>query len=123
MIMPDPTLTGSVSMVHAPITALIVGGHHIGSSNGKIGQVPTPLPLQDHEGVRPLLAQSIQTIEGEHSDSIPLGGEVLVTPTGEIILDLPVGMKLVAVVRRGRFKRQPMHGPGLTINTPLGLLG
>ena len=104
MIMPDPTLTSSLSMVHAPITSLIVRGHHIGSSNRKISQVRTPLPFQDHEGGRPFLAQSIQAIEGEHSDSMPLGGQVPLTPTGEIILDLPVGMKLVAVVRRGRTK-------------------
>ena len=123
MIVPDPTLTGSVGMIHAPITPLIVRGHHIGGGNGKIGQVPTPLPFQDHEGGRPLLEQSIQTIEGEHPDSIPLGGKVPLTPTGEIVLDLSIGMKLLAVIRRGWFKRQSMHGLGLTIDTPLGLLG
>ena len=106
MIVPDPTFTGSIGMIHAPITALIVGGHHIGGSNGKRGQVPTPLPFQDHEGGRPLLEQSIQAIEGEHPNPRPLGGKVLVTPTGEIVLDLMVGMKLLAVIRRGRFKRQ-----------------
>ena len=100
MIVPDPTFTGSVGMIHAPITPLIVGGQDIDGGNGKIGQVPTPLPFQDHEGVRKFgfVQQSIQTIECQHPESIPLGGKVLLTPTGEIVLDLMVGMKVLAVV-------------------------
>ena len=122
MIVPDPTLTGSVGMIHAPITPLIVGGQDTDGGNGKSGQVPTPLPFQDHEGVRHLLEQSIQTVECEHPESIPLGGKVPLTPTGEIVLDLMVGMKLLAVVRRGRFKGQPVHCLGLTIDTRLSFL-
>ena len=121
--MPDPTPTRPVGMIHAPITPLIVGGHDIGRSDGKRGQVPTPLPFQDHEGVRPLLAQAIQTIQGEYSNPTPLGGEVLLTPTSQIGLDLRVGMKCLAVVSRERFKRQSMQSPGLTIDARLGLLG
>ena len=122
-IVPDPTPTRPVGMIHAPIATMIMGGHDIGRSDGKRGQVPTPLPFQDHQGVRTLLAQAIQTIQGEYSNPTPLGGEVLLTPTGEIVLDLRVGMKCLAVVHCGRFKRQPMHRPGLTIDTRLGLLG
>ena len=76
MIVPDPTLTGSVGMIHAPITPLIVRGHHIDGGNGKIGQVRAALPFQDHEGVRKsgFVQQSIQTIECELPKSIPFGG-------------------------------------------------
>ena len=125
MIVPDSTPTSPISMIHAPITALIMGGHDIDRGDGKRGQVPAALPFQDHEGVRKpgLLEQSIQTIEREHTQPTPLGGEILLTPTGDIVLDLMVGMKFVAVVSRLRFKWQAMHRLGLTIDARLGLLG
>ena len=43
MIVPDPTTTFSVGMIHAPITAMIVGGHDIDGGHGKIGQVSAAL--------------------------------------------------------------------------------
>ena len=125
MIVPDPTSTFPVGMIHAPITALIVGGHDIDGGDGKMGQVPAALPFQDHDGVRKpgLLEQSIQTIEREHTQPTPLGGKILLTPTADIVLDLMVGMKFVAVVSRVRFKQQAMHRLGLTIDASLDLLG
>ena len=110
-------------MVHTPITALIVGGHDIDGGNGKRGQVRAALPFQDHERGRSLLTQTIQPIKGEHADPWPLKGKVLLTPTSQIVLNLSIGMKLLAVIHRGRFKRQPVHCLGLTIDTRLGLLG
>ena len=77
MIVPDPTPTFPVGMIHAPITALFVGGHDIDGGDGKRGQVPAALPFQDHEGVRQLLEQSIQPIQCEHPEPTALGGEVL----------------------------------------------
>ena len=52
MIVPDTTVTGPVRMIHTPITPLIIGGQDIDRGNGEIRQVPTPLPFQDHEGLR-----------------------------------------------------------------------
>ena len=125
MIVPDSTPTFPIGMIHAPITALIMGGQDIDHGDGKRGQVPATLPFQDHEGVRKprLLEQSIQTIEREHPEPSRLGGEILLTPMGDIILDLMVGMKFVAVVSRVRLKRQTMHRLGLTLDARLGLLG
>ena len=125
MIVPDSTPTFPVGMIHAPITALIIRGQDIDRSGGKRGQVPAALPFQDHEGVRKrgLLEQSIQTIEREHTQPPPLGGEILLTPTGDIVSHLMVGMKWVAVVRCVGFKRQTMHGLGLTVDACLGFLG
>ena len=79
MIVPDSTPTFPISMIHAPITALIMGGDDIDRGDGKRGQVPAALPFQDHEGVRKpgLLEQSIQTIEREDPEPSPLGGEIL----------------------------------------------
>ena len=70
------------------------------------------------------MEQSVQSIEREHTQSSPLGGEMLLTPTGDIVLHLIVGMKvLVVVIRQKGIKRQSMHGLGLTIDAPLSLLG
>ena len=112
-------------MIHAPITALIMGGHDIDRGNGKMGQVLATLPFEDHDGVRKsgFVQQSIQSIQREYPEPTPLGGEILLTPTGDIVLDLMVGMKFVAVVSRLRFKWQAMHRLGLTIDARLGLLG
>ena len=91
MIVPDPT--GSMSVIQTPIATLIIGGQDIDGGGGKRGQVPATLPFQDHEGVRKrgLLEQSIQTIEREHPQPSPLGGEMLLTPTGDIVSHLIVG--------------------------------
>ena len=125
MIVPDSTPTFPVGMIHAAIVTLIIGGQDIDRGGGKRGQVPAALPFQDHEGVRKpgLLEQSIQTIEREHTQPTPLGGEILLTPTGDFVFDLMVGMKFMAVVSRVRFKRQTMHRLGLTIDARFGLLG
>ena len=125
MIVPDPTPTFPVGVIHAPITALIMGGHDIDRGNGKMGQVLAILPFEDHDGVRKsgFVQQSIQSIQREYPEPTPLGGEILLTPTGDIVLDLMVGMKFVAVVSRLRFKWQAMHRLGLTIDARLGLLG
>ena len=92
-----------------PITALIIGGQDIDRGDGKRGQVLATLPFQDHEGVRQFVQPSRQSIHREDPEPSPLGGEILLTPTGDIVLDLMVGMKFVAVVSRVRFKRQTMH--------------
>ena len=126
MIVPDSTPSFLVGMIHAPIATMIVVSHDIDGGNGEIGQVRATLPFQDHEGVgKPgLLEQSIQTIEREHTQPSPLGGEMLLTPTGDIVLDLMVGMKVLAIVIRQKgFKWQSMHRPGLTIDARFGLLG
>ena len=125
MIVPDATPTFLVGMIHAPIATMIVVSHDIDGGNGEISQVRAALPFQDHEGVRKpgLLEQSIQTIEREDPEPPPMGGEILLTPTGDIVFDLMVGMKFVAVVSRVRFKWQTMHRLGLTIDARLGLLG
>ena len=126
MIVPDPTPSCPVGMIHAPIASMIVVSHDIGGGNREIGQVPTPLPFQDHEGVgqRGLMEQSIQSIERVDPDPIPLGGEMLLTPTGDIVSHLFVRMKILAVMNRHkRVKRQAMHGLGLTIDARFGLLG
>ena len=125
MIVPDPTPTCPIRMIQAPIAALIIGGQDIDRGGGKRGQVSAALPFQDHEGVRKrgLLEQSIQTIEREHTQSFPLGGEMLLTPTRDIVSHLIVGMKVLAVVSRVRFEWQSMHRLGLTIDARLGLLG
>ena len=125
MIVPDPTPSCPVGMIHAPIATMIVMSHDIGGGNREIGQVPTPLPFQDHEGVSKLglMEQSIQSIERVNPDPIPLGGEMLLTPTGDIVSHLIVGMKVLAIVHCVGFEGQAMYGLGLTINTRLGLLG
>ena len=126
MIMPNPTPTGLMGMILTPIATMIVVSHDIGGGNREIGQVPTPLPFQDHEGVgqRGLLEQSVQSIERVDPDPFPLGGEMLLTPTGDIVSHLFVGMKVLAVMNgHKRVKRQTMHGLGLTIDARLGLLG
>ena len=126
MIVPNAAPTGLVGMIHAPIVTMIVVSHDIGRGNREIGQVPTPLPFQDHEGVRTpgLMEQPIQSVERVDPDPIPLGGEMLLTPTGDIVSHLFVGMKVwTIVIRQKGFKRQAMHGPGLTIDARLGLLG
>ena len=112
MIVPDPTPSCLVGMILAPIATMIVVSHDIGGGNGEIGQVPTPLPFQDHEGVSKLglMEQSIQSIERVNPDPIPLGGEMLLTPTGEIVSHLFVGMKVLAIVRCVGFEGQAMHG-------------
>ena len=122
MIVPDPTPTLPVCMIHAPIAAVVVGGHDI---DGGDGQVSAALPFQDHHRVRKpgLLEHSIQTIEREDTQPPPFGGEILLTPAGDIIPHLMVGMKFMAVVSGVRFKRQTMHCPGLTIHAGSGLLG
>ena len=48
---------------------------------------------------------------------------MLLTPTGDIVSHLFVGMKVLAIVRCVRFEGQAMYGLGLTINARLGLLG
>ena len=125
MIVPDSTPSFLVGMIHAPIATMIVVSHDIDGGNGEIGQVRATLPFQDHEGVgKPgLLEQSIQTIEREHTQPSPLGGEMLFTPSRDIVSHLIVGMKVLAVVSRVRFEWQSMHRPGLTIDARLGLLG
>ena len=125
MIVPDATPTCPVGVIQAPIAALIIGGQDIDGGGGKRGQVPATLPFQDHEGVRKrgLLEQTIQTIEREHTQPSPLGGEMLLTPSRDIVSHLIVGMKVLAVVSRGRFEWQSMHRPSLTIDARLGLLG
>ena len=107
------------------MAARIVGGHDIDGGNGQISQVRTPLPFQDHEGVRKprVVEQSIQAIHGENTHPPPFGGEILLTPAGDIVSHLMVGMKWVAVVRCVGFKRQTMHGLGLTVDACLGFLG
>ena len=70
------------------------------------------------------MEQSVQSIEREHPQSSSLGGEMLLTPTGDIVSHLIVGMKVLAVVIRQKgFKRQAMHGLGLTIHSGSGFLG
>ena len=126
MIVPNAAPTGLVGMIHAPIVTMIVMSHDIGCGNREIGQVPTPLPFQDHQGVRipGLLQQFSQTIERVDPDPISLGGEMLLTPFGDIIFHLMVGMKVLAVVNGHKgVKRQTMHGLGLTIDARLGFLG
>lgn len=125
MIMPDATPTGSMRMILTPIATMIVVSHDIGGGNREIGQVPTPLPFQDHERVskRGLLQHFSQAVERVNPDPIPLGGEMLLTPTGDIVLDLMVGMKFMAVVSRVRFEWQSMHRPRLTIDARFGFLG
>ena len=125
MMVPHAAPTGLVGMIHAPIVTMIVVSHDIGRGNREIGQVPTPLPFQDHERVskRGLLQHFSQTVERVNPDPIPLGGEMLLTPTGDIVSHLIVGMKVLAVVRGVRFEGQAMHGLGLTIDARLGLLG
>ena len=125
MIVPDATPTCPIRMIQAPIATLIIGGQDIDRGGGKRGQVRATLPFKDHEGVQKLglLEKSIQTIEREHTQSSPLGGEMLLTPTRDIVSHLIVGMKVLAVVGRVRFKRQSMHRPGLTIDARFGLLG
>ena len=112
-------------MIHAPIASMIVMSHDIGGGNGEISQVWAPLPFQDHEGVgkRGLLEHFSQSIERVNPDSIPLGGEMLLTPTGDVVSHLIVGMKVLAIVRCVRFEGQAMHGLGLTIHSGSGLLG
>ena len=125
MIVPDATPTCPIRMFQAPIAALIIGGQDIDRGGGKRGQVPATLPFQDHEGVRKrgLFEQSIQSIEREHPQSSPLGGEMLLTPTGDIVSHLIVGMKVLAIVSCVWFEGQSMHCLGLTIDARLGLLG
>ena len=125
MIVPDPTPTGLMRMIHAPIATMIVMGHDIGGGNREIGQVRATLPFQDQEGVgqRGLMEQSVQSIERVDPDPISLGGEMLLTPTGDIVSHLFVGMKVLAIVRCVWFEGQAMHGLGLTIDARLGFLG
>ena len=123
MIVVDPTPTFPVGMIHAPIAALIIGGQDIDRGDGKRGQVLATLPFLDHEGIRQFVQPSRQSIHREDPEPSPLGSEILLTPTGDIVLDLMVGMKFVAIVSRVRFKWQTMHRPGLTIDASLGLLG
>ena len=126
MIVPDATPACLVGIIHAPIATMIVVSHDIGSGNGEIGQVRATLPFQDHEGIGKsgLLEQFSQPIEREHPQPFPLGGEILLTPIGDIVLELMVGMKLVVIVIRQRgVKRQSMHGMGLTIHARFGLRG
>ena len=126
MIVPDAAPAGLVGMIHAPIVTMIVVSHDIGRGNREIGQVPTPLPFQDHEGVRTpgLMEQPIQSVERVDPDPIPLGGEMLLTPFGDIVVELMVGMKVLAVVNWQKgVKRQTRHRLGLTIDARLGFLG
>ena len=90
-----------------------------------MGQGPAALPFEDHDGVRKsgFVQQSIQSIKREHPSLPRWGGEILLTPAGDIVLDLMVGMECIAVVSRVRFKWQAMHCPGLTIHGGSGLLG
>ena len=69
------------------------------------------------------MEQSIQSIERVDPDPIPLGGEMLLTPAGDIVSHLMVGMKVLAIVRCVRFEGQAMHRLGLTIDARSGLLG
>ena len=113
-------------MIHTPIVTLIVMSHDIDRGNREIGQVPTPLPFQDHEGVRipGFMEQPIQSVERVDPDPIPLGGEMLLTPIDDIVVELMVGMKVLAVVNRQKgVKGQTMHRLGLTIDTRSGFLG
>ena len=124
MIVPDPATAFPVAMIRAPITAMIVGGHDIDGGYGKTGQVPAALTFQDHNRIRKpgLLEHSIQAIEGEDTQPPPFGGEILLTPGGDIVPHLMVGMKFRAVVLcHIRFKRQAMHCLGLTIQSGLGV--
>ena len=126
MIVPDATPTGLVGMIHAPIVTMIVVSHDISGGNREISQVPTPLPFQDHEGVGQsgLMEQSVQSIERVDPDPISLGGEILLTPIGDIVLKLMVRMKVLAVMNWQKgVKRQAVHGLGLTIHARFGLLG
>ena len=120
MIVRDATPTCPIRMIQAPIATLIIGGQDIDRGGGKRSQVRATLPFQDHEGVQKLglLEQSIQTIEREHTQS-----SMLLTPTRDIVSHLFVGMKVLAVVSRVRFKQQSMHRPGLTIDVRFSLLG
>ena len=125
-IVPDAAPTCLVEMIHAPIVTMIVMSHDIGRGNREIGQVPTPLPFQDHEGVRTpgFMEQPIQSVERVDPDPIPLGGEMLLTPIGDIVVELMIGMKVLAVMNRQKgVKRQTMHRLGLTIDASLDLLG
>ena len=109
MIVPDPTTAFSVAMICAPITAMIVGGHDIDGDYGKTGQVPAALAFQDDDRVRKpwLLEQPIQAIEGEDTQPPSFGSEIVLTPAGDIVPHLMVGMKFMAVVLcHKRFKRQ-----------------
>ena len=67
------------------------------------------MPFQDHDRVRNpgLLEQPIQAIEREDTQPPSFGGETLLTPAGDIVPHLMVGMKFMAVVSGVRFKRQP----------------
>ena len=123
MMVPDATPTFLVAMIHTPIASMIVVSHDIGRGNREIGQVWAALPFQDHErvGKLGLMEQSVQPIKREHPQSAPLGGEMLLTPTGDIVSHLIVGMKVF--IRQRRVKRQAMHGLGLTIDERLGFLG
>ena len=126
MIVPDATPTCHVGMILTPIATMIVVSHDIGGGNREIGQVSTPLSFQDHEGVgKPgLMEQSVQPIERKHPYSAPLGGEMLLTPLGDIVLHLMVGMKVfMMVIRQKGVERQAMHRLGLTIDTRSGFLG
>ena len=125
MIVPNTAPTFPMRMIHAPIVTLIVMSHDIGGGNGEIGQVPTPLPFQDHEGVRKrgLLQQFSQTIERVDPDPIPLGGEMLLTPIGDIVMELMVGMKVLAIMNWHKgVKGQTMHCLGLTIDARSSLI-
>ena len=126
MIVPNAAPTSLVGMIHAPIVTLIVMSHNIGRGNREIGQVWAALPFQDHERVRKwgLLQQFSQSIKRVDPDPIPLGGEMLLTPMGNIVSHLMVGMKVLAVVNRQKgVKGQTMHSLGLTIDARLGFLG
>ena len=85
MIVPDTVFP--VAVINAPITAMIVGGHHIDGGNGKTGEVPASLPFQDDDRARKpwLLEQAIQTIEREDTQPPSFWGEMLLTPAGDIV--------------------------------------
>ena len=85
MIVPDPATAFPVAMIHAPIEAVIVGGHYIDGGHGKTSQVPAALAFQDDDRVRKLglLEQSIETIEGEDTQLPSFGGEIVLTPAGD----------------------------------------
>ena len=126
MIVPDPATAFPVAIIRAPIAAMFVGGHDIDGGYGKTGQVPTALAFQDDDRVRKpwLLEQPIQAIEGEDIQPPSFGGEIVLTPAGDIVPHLMVGMKFMAVVLcHIRFKKQAMHGLGLTIHPGLGVFG
>ena len=126
MIVPNAAPTGLVGMIHAPIVTMIVVSHDIGRGNREIGQVWAALPFQDHEGVRTpgLMEQPIQSIERVDPDPIPLGGEMLLTPTGDIVVELMVGMKVLAIMNWQKgVKGQAMHGLGWTIDARFSFLG